>query len=202
LYVESGDLGVGDLDAFRIVTFIEATGDGERCVRGGAGDQLDNDQVADQRLATPVLGDEGEQPMLYLVPLAGAGWDMTDGDLDSKFVGQHLQFALPQAQARAVAAATVGIDQHLLGIRITRGADFVPPVSNARDRELSGVSADADIDESGIGGNVVDAVRHRLAELRNGEVVHPDRRRLPPSRARSPLGPQLTAAVLEACPRA
>jgi hypothetical protein len=28
----------------------------------GAGDQLDNDRVADQRLATPVLGDEGKQP--------------------------------------------------------------------------------------------------------------------------------------------
>src|SRR3954453_10695023 len=99
---------------------------------------------------------------------------MTDGDLDPKFVGQHLQFALPQAQARAVAAATVGIDQHLLRIRITRGADFVPPASNARDRELSGVSADADIDESGIGGDVVDSVWHGLAEFRNGEVMHPD----------------------------
>jgi hypothetical protein len=29
------------------------------------------------------------------------------------------------------------------------------------------------------------------------KVMHPDRRRLPPSRARSPLGPQFTAAVLE-----
>ena len=51
LDVESGHLGVGDLDAFRIVTFVEATSDGEPCVRGGAGDQLDDDQVADQRLA-------------------------------------------------------------------------------------------------------------------------------------------------------
>ena len=95
LDVESGHLGVGDLDAFRIVTFVEATSDGEPCVCGGAGDQLDDDQVADQRLATPVLGDVREQPMLYLVPLTGAGRNMTDGDLDPKFVGQQLQFALP-----------------------------------------------------------------------------------------------------------
>jgi hypothetical protein len=115
---------------------------------------------------------------------------MTDGYLDPKFVGQHLQFALPQAPARAVAAATVGIDQHLLRIRITRGADFVPPASNARDRELARVGTDADIDESGIGGTVVDSIRHGLAEFRNGEVMHPDRLRLP-------LWPQLTAAVLE-----
>src|SRR6202034_743158 len=69
LDVESGHLGVGDLDAFRIVTFVEATSDGEPCVRGGAGDQLDNDQVADQRLPRPMLGDERDKPVLYLVPL-------------------------------------------------------------------------------------------------------------------------------------
>src|SRR6202162_4561817 len=151
LDVESGHLRVGDFDALRIVTFIQATGGGEPGVRGGAGDQLDNDQVADQRLATPVLGDEGKQPMLYLVPLAGAGWHMTNGDLDPKFVGQHLQFALPQAQTRAVAATTVGVDQYLLRIRITRGADLVPPASDAGDGKRRGVGADADIDESCVG---------------------------------------------------
>ena len=47
---------------------------------GGGGDQLDDGLVADQRLAAPVLGDEREQPMLDLVPLAGAGRQMTDRD--------------------------------------------------------------------------------------------------------------------------
>ena len=98
LDVEGSHLGVSDLDTLRIVTVIEATGDGEPGVSGGAGDQLDDDQVANQWLAAPVLSDEGKQPMLYFVPLAGAGRDMTDGDLDAKFVGQHLQFTLPQAQ--------------------------------------------------------------------------------------------------------
>jgi hypothetical protein len=37
---------------------------------------LDNDLVADQRLATPFHGDEGEQSMLDPVPHAGAGWQM------------------------------------------------------------------------------------------------------------------------------
>jgi len=118
--------------------------------------------------------------MLYLVPLAGAGRDMTDSDLDPKFVSQHLQFPLPQTQTRAVAAATVGVNQQLLCIRITRGANLKPPASDARDRKLPGIGADADIDESGIGGNVVDAIRHRLAKCRNGEIMHPDRLRLPP----------------------
>ena len=90
LDVESGHLGVGNLGALRIIVFIELTGDGKSAVGGGAGDQLDNDQIADQRLAAPILGDEREQPMFDLVPLAGARWDMADSDLDPKFVGQHL----------------------------------------------------------------------------------------------------------------
>ncbi len=93
--VENGHLGVGDFDALRIVTFIEAIGNGESGLCGGAGDQLDDDQVADQWLAAPVLSDEGKQPMLYLVLLAGARRHMTDRDLDARFVGQDLQFTLP-----------------------------------------------------------------------------------------------------------
>jgi hypothetical protein len=49
---------VGNLDDLRVVIFIEATGNGESGVSGGTADQLDNDQIADQWLATPVLGDE------------------------------------------------------------------------------------------------------------------------------------------------
>src|SRR5580700_2749923 len=115
---------------------------------------------------------------------------MTDGDLDPKFVGQHLQFALPQAQTGAVAAATVSVDQQLLCTWITRSADLAPPAADARDGELSGVGADADIDEASIGGNVVYTIRHRLAEFGNGKVMHPDRLRLP-------FGPQFTAGIFE-----
>jgi hypothetical protein len=39
---------------------------------GRRADRLDNDLVADERLATSVHGDEGEQAMLDLVPFAGA----------------------------------------------------------------------------------------------------------------------------------
>jgi hypothetical protein len=52
--------------------------------------------------------------MLDLVPLAGAGRQVTDGDRDIKFVGQLLQLQLPQPHPRAVAAAAVGRDQQIL----------------------------------------------------------------------------------------
>jgi hypothetical protein len=58
---------------------------------------LDDDLVSQQRFAAPVLRDEGEQTVLDAVPLAGAGWQMADRYGDPEFVGQDLQFTLPQA---------------------------------------------------------------------------------------------------------
>ena len=49
--------------------------------------------------------------MLDAVPFTGAGWQIVHGDGDPEFIGQHLQFPLPQAHAVAIAAAAVGIDQ-------------------------------------------------------------------------------------------
>ena len=49
---------------------------------------------------------------------------------------------------------------------------------------------DAEIDPSGVGGDVVDAAWGDLAEFGDSEVVHPDRLGLP-------FGAQFTPAVLE-----
>ncbi len=46
--------------------------------------------MGDERLATPVLGDEREQAVLDLVPLAGPRRQMTDGDRESDFVDEAL----------------------------------------------------------------------------------------------------------------
>jgi hypothetical protein len=51
------------------------------------GDQVDDHFMAHQRSASPVLGDVGEHAVLNLVPLAGAWREMTDGDLQPRFVG-------------------------------------------------------------------------------------------------------------------
>src|SRR3981189_1750073 len=87
---------VGNGDAFGIKVGIELAADGQASVGCGGADQIDDDAVADQRLSTPVHGDEREQAVLDLVPLAGAGRQMVDGDLDAELVGQCLQLALPQ----------------------------------------------------------------------------------------------------------
>ena len=104
-----------------------------------------------------------------------------------------MQFTLPQAQTHAVAAAAIGSNQQPRRGRIAARAEFVPPAADALDGEGSGVVIDAEVDPSGIGGDVVDAIWHGLAEFGDDEVMHPNRLGLP-------LGTQLTAAILEACP--
>ena len=89
--VDGVHLGIGDFDACRIGVAIELAAHLEAGVGGGGGDQLDDDLVADEWLAAPVLGDEREQAMLDLVPLAGAGRQVADRDGEAEFVGQLLQ---------------------------------------------------------------------------------------------------------------
>ena len=61
-------LGIAHLDPFRVEVGVNLATDLKtgRCSRGA--DELDNHRVADQRLAAPALGDEGEQPVLDLIP--------------------------------------------------------------------------------------------------------------------------------------
>jgi hypothetical protein len=93
--VDRLDLIVGHLDTLRIQVSVDLAADFEAGLGGCGSDQLHDHLVAYQRLATPVHGDEGEQPMLDPVPLAGAGWQMSDRDPQPCLVGDALEFALP-----------------------------------------------------------------------------------------------------------
>ena len=63
----------------------------------GGGNQLEDHRVADERLATPVLADPGEETMFDLVPFAGSRRQVADHDGETRLIGQLLQFPLPQA---------------------------------------------------------------------------------------------------------
>ena len=71
---------VGYLDGFWVVILVEAALDIESDVRAGRSDQLDDDLVADQRFAAPVLCDEGKEPMLDAVLFTGTGRVMSDSN--------------------------------------------------------------------------------------------------------------------------
>jgi len=60
---------------------------------------LDDDLMADKRLAAPVASDEREQAMFDPVPFARAGRQVAYGDRHAEFVSELLQFQLPQPHA-------------------------------------------------------------------------------------------------------
>ena len=88
--------------------------------------------------------------MLDLVPLAGAGRPMANGYSQAEFVGQHLQFALPQAYSAAIAAPAVGSDQQTAGLRIADAAHALPPAADRIHGEAGGIVVDADTHPSGV----------------------------------------------------
>src|SRR5712672_878527 len=137
----------------------------------GCGDELDDDLVADQGASLPVLADEGEEPVLDLVPLAGAGREMADGDVEPDLVGQLLELPLPQTHARPIAAAAIGGNLKPLGPRIAGAAELAPPAANGVDGEGGGVVIGADVDPSGVARQIIDAVGDRAAQLLDQEVV-------------------------------
>ena len=70
---------VADLDAGRVGVGVQLRMDFQ-AVRGrGRGDQADDDLEAHQGLAAPVLGNETEEAVLDLVPLACAWREVANG---------------------------------------------------------------------------------------------------------------------------
>src|SRR6201996_8531613 len=183
-------LGGGNLNAFVVGVLCATALDGQALLGRGAGDQLDDDLMGQQGLATPVLRDEGEQAMLDAVPFAGARRQMRHGDGQTRLIGQGLQLGLPQAHPRAVAAAAIGGDQNPLSGGVARLSEFPPPAPDAFHREGGRIAGDAEVDPAGIGGDVVDTVGRHLAQFGKHEIMHPDGFGIA-------LGTQFTTAILE-----
>src|SRR6266511_2900418 len=89
--IDGSQLSIGDSDAFGILVVFQFGANREAGLGGGCGDQLDNRAIAAQRLAPPVDGDEGKQPMLDLVPLARAGRQMAHRDRKLELIGELLK---------------------------------------------------------------------------------------------------------------
>ncbi len=86
--VETGDLLVGDLDALLVGVLVQPAPDGEPGLRGGAGDQLDDDLMRQQRLAAPVLGGAGRK-----IPSGEAGCKASGGDEREQAILDAVPFA-------------------------------------------------------------------------------------------------------------
>src|SRR3990172_1375994 len=113
---------VRDSATRRVLSTVQPTDDFEAFRGGRAGDQVDDRLVVPQWLTSPVRGNEGEQAMFDLIPLAGARRKMTHGQRPPRFVGGLLQLPFPQAQAGAVAAASVRRDEQGGGLGVQMAA--------------------------------------------------------------------------------
>ena len=118
--VERRHLLIGNFDPLGITTFVQGGLDPQTRLRRGVGDQIDNDCMTRQRLATPVLCDPAKHPVLDLVPLARPWGKVTDRDLEAGLVGELLQRLLPQPIAARVTATPIGSDQEF-----TRGGILI-----------------------------------------------------------------------------
>jgi hypothetical protein len=67
------DLFVGDFDSRGVLLLVQLRLDIEALPGGGAADEIEDGLVADERTASPVLGNEGEHAVFDPVPLGGAG---------------------------------------------------------------------------------------------------------------------------------
>src|SRR5271167_501907 len=172
--VDGGHLGIRYDNALGVLAGVEFAAHGEAGFGGGSRDQLDDHAITDEWLGAPVLAAEGEQAVLDFVPLAGAGRQVADHDVEAELVGQLLQFAFPQPHPRAVAAAAIGGDQQSGCLGIARPTDGEPPLADAIDGERRRIMVDADTHPTTIGGQVIDPVRHCAAELLDQEVVDTD----------------------------
>src|SRR6202011_5823398 len=195
--VDGGHVRIRYNNTAGVLAGVEFAAHGETGFCGGCRDQLDDHPIADERPGAPVLADEGEEAALDFVPLAGAGWQVADDDVEAEFVGQLLQFAFPELHPRAVAAPAPSLrwgrrggDQQSGCLGIARPTDGAPPLADAIDGERGRVMVDADTHPTTIGGEVVDPVRHRTAKLLDQEVMDPDIFRVA-------LGAIFTAVVAE-----
>src|SRR5829696_5834747 len=78
------------------------------------------------------------------------------------------------SRTRAVAAAAFGGDHQPLGAWISDMADLVPPTTDNLHREGGRGMVNTDADPAGIGGKIVDAIRHCPAQFLDQERMHPN----------------------------
>lgn len=159
----------GDLLAGGVLPTIELRSDDEAAAVRRVRDQVDDDLVRAQGAAPPVDRDEREHSVLDLVPLVRARREVADPDRDPELVSEPLQLSFPDTGSVPIAAASVGRDEQLARVGIALRTHLLPPCLDGRGREHRGVMVGADVDEAIVGGEVVDAVRNRLADRVTGK---------------------------------
>ena len=158
LHLQISALRVWDFSARGVAPRIERRTNLQPSACRGAAEQVDDDFVADQRFAPPILRDVGEHPVLDLSPYTGARWQMTNRDTPPQLIGQPLQLALPQPCTRTVAASAIGNHQQVARLWVSTRTHLAPPLPQGLDGECRGIVVGPDADPARIGGHIIDPI--------------------------------------------
>ena len=163
------------LSPWRVTTPVQATGDRQALGGGRAGNQSDHGLVIPQGFPSPVGGNEREQAVLHLVPLAGSRWEMAHRNRKPRLIGQALEFQFPKAQPIAVAAAAIGRDEQVGRLGIEPLSLVTPPPPDGRHRKSGRVMVGAHIDKPRILSQIVNAIGVGARHQRTRKIValHP-----------------------------
>src|SRR6266511_2515093 len=180
LQVDDRHLRGGDRHTVGILPAIDLRSNAEARPIARGGNQTDDGGETHQRLPAPVHRDMREEAMFYLVPLARPWWEVTDGDGEPGPIREPLQFPLPEADARPVAAAGVCRNHQRSRAGIDVATHVLPPPANRVDRKARGVVVDPDADPAFVAAQIVHAVGNRLPVpgIANDEVMHANAVRL------------------------
>ena len=101
--------------------------------------------------------------MLNLVPLAGAGWEVTHGDGEPRARGELLQSHFQRRRRAPLLPPRIGGDHQRPGLTLHRASHVPPPPPDRLHGEGGGVVIDADTHPAFIAVEIIDAVRNGLA---------------------------------------
>src|SRR5262249_36009659 len=127
----------------------------------------------------PVLGDSGKEPVLYLIPFAGAGRVVGDNDFQPSRRGESREFVLPEPRPVPVRSTTIGRDEDSAGAGVFLLAHLAPPFLDSRDSEYRCVVIDAHRHPGAIAGQIVNPVGDRFPLGIVREVISGHLDRLP-----------------------
>src|SRR5450759_2819555 len=172
----SGQLLVADFDARWIFVGVQLCAYFQSLIGLGVGNQIDYHLMAPEWLAAPVLADKGEEPMLDLVPFAGARRKVAHRDLETGFVGELLYLHFPQTESCSVTTTRVRRNQQLTGFGISFPTHPAPPTADALDREGCRIMINANAHPAFVAGLVVERHKDSIDRRQNhGLQLPPDR---------------------------
>src|SRR6266849_6178193 len=99
--------------------------------------------------------------MLDGIPFGGAGWVVRNGDAQSQAIAQlPLKLSLPGTALCPIAAAGIGQDEDVAGLRIALVSFYLPPPAKARDGEGGSFVGGSQEHTAAVGLGIVDAIRN------------------------------------------